>query len=51
MINKGILNINVIDEVSFPPLASINIAATDLRAMLNAKKIGRFSLSVMIRKV
>ena len=56
-INKGILKFHkkkeamVIDEDPFPPVATINIAATDLRAMLNAKKAGRFSPSVRIRKV
>ena len=34
----------VIDEDPFPPIASINIAATDLRAMVNTKKVERFSL-------
>ena len=41
----------VIDEDPFPPVTSINIAATDLRALLNEKKVGGFSSSVMIRKV
>ena len=41
----------MIDKDSFPPIASINIATTDLRALLNAKKAGRFSPSVRIRKV
>ena len=41
----------VIDEDPFPPVASINIAATDSRAMLNAKKVERFSLSAMVRNV
>ena len=40
-----------IDEDPFPPTASINIAATDSRAMLNAKKAGRFSPSARVRKV
>ena len=40
----------VIDEDPFPPIASINIAATDLSALLNAKKAGRFSPSARIRK-
>ena len=35
----------------FPLVVSINIAAIDLRAMLNAKKTERFSPSVRIRKV
>ena len=37
-----------IDEDPFPQAASINIAATDLRAMLNAKKAGRFSPSARV---
>ena len=41
----------MIDEDPFPPTASINIATTDSRAMLNAKKVGRFSPSVRVRKV
>ena len=41
----------VIDEDPFQRAASINIAATDSRAMLNAKKVERFSLSAMVRKV
>ena len=41
----------VVDEDPFPLVVSINIAATNLRTMLNAKKVGRFSLSVRIRKV
>ena len=41
----------VIDEDPFPPVALINIAATDLRALLNAKKVEGFSPSVKIRKV
>ena len=40
-----------IDEDPFPPVASFNIAATDLRAMLNAKNDGRFSPNFKIRKV
>ena len=35
----------VIDEDPFPPVVSINISATDLRALLNAKKTERFSPS------
>ena len=56
MINKGILKylekkeVMVIDEDPFPPMASINILAVDLRAMLSAKKNGTFSPSVRIRK-
>ena len=38
----------MIDEDPFPPTASINIATTDSRAMLNAKKVGRFSPSVRV---
>ena len=41
----------MIDEDPFPPVASINIAATDSRAMLNAKKAGRFSPTARVRKV
>ena len=41
----------VIDEDPFPQVASVNIAAIDLRTMLNAKKVGRFSPSARIRKV
>ena len=40
----------VIDEDPFPPTASINIVATDSRAMLNAKKVRRFSLSASVMK-
>ena len=49
MINKGILKLfekkeaMVIDKDRFPLVALINIAATDLRALLNAKKGERFS--------
>ena len=41
----------MIDEAPFPLVASINIDATDSRAILNAKKAERFSLSVKVRKV
>ena len=41
----------MIDEDPFPLVASINIATTDLRAVLNAKKNGRFSPNARIRKV
>ena len=57
MINKGILKflekkeVMVIDDDPFIPITSINIVASDLRAMLNAKKVGRFSPSVKIRNV
>ena len=40
-----------IDKDPFPLAASINIAATDLKAMLNVKKDGRFSPSSRVRKV
>ena len=41
----------MIDENHVPPMASINIAATDLKAMLKAKNDGRLSHNVRIRKV
>ena len=41
----------MIDEYPFPPTASINIVATNSRAMLNAKKDERFSPSARVRKV
>ena len=41
----------MIDEDLFPLVASINIASTNSRALLNAKKAERFSPSVKIRKV
>ena len=41
----------MIDEDQFPPITSINIAATDLRAVLNAKKDERFSSNARIRNV
>ena len=41
----------MIDEDPFPPTASINIVATNWRAMLNAKKAGRFLPSDRVRKV
>ena len=41
----------MIDEDLFPPTTSINIATTDSRAMLNAKKARRFSPSARERKV
>ena len=34
----------MIDEDPFPPVTSVNIAATDLRVVLNAKKDERFLL-------
>ena len=57
MINKGILKFlekneaMVINEDPFPPVASVNIAATNLRAVLNVKKDERFSPNARIRKV
>ena len=41
----------MIDEDPFPPVTSVNIASTDLRAILNVKKDERFSLNVRKRKV
>ena len=41
----------MIDEDPFPLVASFNITAIDLRALLNAKKDFRFSLNAKIRKV
>ena len=40
-----------IDEDPFLLVASINIANTDSKAMLNAKKVERFSPSAKARKV
>ena len=40
----------MIDENPFPLVASVNIDATNLRAVLNAKKVGRFSPNAKIRK-
>ena len=57
MINKGFLKFlekkeaMVVDEDPFPPMASINIAATDLRSILNEKEDEKFSSNVKIRKV
>ena len=56
-INKGILKFPekketmVIDEDPFLLVASVNIAATDLRVVLNEKKDKKFSPNVKIRKV
>ena len=56
-INKGILKFlekneaMVVDEDPFPPVASVNIGATDLRAVLNEKNDEKFSPNAMIRKV
>ena len=41
----------MIDEDPFPLVASVNIVATDLRAVLNVKKDERFSPNARIRKV
>ena len=41
----------MIDGDPFPSVALVNIVATDLRVVLNAKKDERFSLNVKIRKV
>ena len=41
----------MIDEDLFPLTALINIDAIDSRAMLNAKKVRRFSPSAMVRNV
>ena len=41
----------MIDEDHIPPMASINIVATDLKAVLNAKNDKRLSPNAMIRKV
>ena len=41
----------VIDEDPFSPVASINIIATDLRVVINAKKDERFSSNTRVRNV
>ena len=41
----------VVNEDPFSPVASVNIAATDLRAILNEKENEKFSPNVKIRKV
>ena len=41
----------MINEDPFPPMTSVNIAAIDLRTMLNVKKNGRLSPNARIRKV
>ena len=41
----------MVDEEPFLPMALVNIAAIDLRAVLNEKKDERFSPNVRIRKV
>ena len=41
----------MIDEDPIPPMASINIVSTDLKAVLNAKNDGRLSRNARIRYV
>ena len=41
----------MVDEDPFPPVASVNIDATDLRAVLNEKEDEKFSPNVKIRNV
>ena len=41
----------MIDEDPVPPVALVNIAATNLKAVLKTKNDGRFSLNTRIRKV
>ena len=41
----------VVDEDPFPPVASVNIATTDLRAVLNENEDEKFSPNVKIRNV
>ena len=41
----------MIDEDHVPPIASVNIAATNLNIVLNAKNDGRLSFNARIRKV
>ena len=41
----------MVNEDPFPPLASVNIAATNLRLGLNEKNDEKFSLNVRIRNV
>ena len=41
----------MVDEDPFPPVALVNIAATDMRAFPNEKEDERFSPYVKIRKV
>ena len=51
MINKGILNfptkkeVTVIDEDSFPSVASINTITFDVKALINSKKARGISSS------
>ena len=51
MKSSGGKEVTVIDVDPYPPIASINIAAIYSKAMLNAKKAERFSLSARVRKV
>ena len=39
----------VVDEDPFPPMASVNIATTYMRAVLNEKEDEKFSPNVKIR--
>ena len=41
----------MVHEDHFPPVALVNIVATDLRAVLNEKKVEWFSPNVKIRKL
>ena len=41
----------MIDENPFPPVALVNIIATDLREVRNAKEDGIFSPNASIKKV
>ena len=41
----------MIDEDHVPPVASVNIVANDLKAVLKAKNDRRFSPNAIIRKV
>ena len=41
----------MIDEDPFSPVASVNIIATDLRVVINAKKDERFSPNTRVRNV
>ena len=41
----------MVDEDHFPPMSSFNIAATNMRAVLNEKKDNKISPNARIRKV
>ena len=41
----------MVDENPFPPMALVNIAATNLRAVLNVNEYEKFSPNVKLRKV